>query len=135
MRRIYRFTLIIVFLGIIYLSFVFYSRWSQKRALIQRLEESGALKNRKIVEAYGGDKLTILDFYATPSSIRPGEKSLLCYGVSNSKNVRIEPHVDNVWPSLSHCVEVTPTSSMVYKLIAQDADGNTITATAAVEVY
>ena len=129
MRRLFRFTWLVALLGCIYLGLTFYSRWSQKQALIQRLEESKALKDRAVVEAYGGDNLTV-DFYAAPSVVRPGETAQLCYGVSNSRSVRIEPHVERVWPSLSHCVEVTPSATTFYKLVAEDGDGNTATATA-----
>ena len=134
MRRMFRFTWLVVLLGCIYLGLTFHSRWSQKQALIQRLEESKAMKDRAVVEAYGGDNLTILDFYATPTAIRPGETAQLCYGVSNSQSVRIEPHVESVWPSLSHCVEVTPSATTFYRLVAEDTDGNTATATAYVRV-
>ena len=134
MRREFRFTWLLALLACIYLGLIFYSRWSQKRALIQSLEEGKALKDRAVVEAYGRDNLTILGFYATPSVIRPGETAQLCYGVSNSIRVRIEPHVESVWPSLSQCVKVAPSADTVYTLIAEDAGGKTATAAATVKV-
>ena len=87
-----------------------------------------------MVDAYGGESLAILNFYANPATIRPGETTQLCYSVPNAENVRIEPPVENVWPSLSRCVDVTPTDDTVYTLIAEDDSGNTVTANTTVEV-
>lgn len=135
MRRMFRFTWIIVVAVCIYLAWTFYSRWNDNRAFIRRLEERKSAHDRAVVDAYGGGRLTILGFYATPSTIRHGEKAQLCYSVSNSKSVRIVPPVENVWPSLTRCVDVAPTSTTVYRLIAEGPDGNTKTAIAAVTVH
>ncbi len=134
MRKAYRFTWLLIAAGCLYLGWIYYSRWSEKRALIERVEERKAAQARAVVDAYGGDRLTILTFYAMPGTIRRGGKAQLCYGVSNSERVRIEPPVKNVWPSFSRCVEVTPGSDTVYKLIAEDGKGHTASATTTVIV-
>lgn len=135
MRRVFRFTwwILLVF-ACIYLGLIYYSRRSAERELLQDLEEQKALQERAIVDAYGGDNLAILNFYANPATIRPGETTQICYSVPNAESVRIEPHVENVWPSLSRCVDVAPASDTVYTLTAEDAAGNTVTATTTVEV-
>jgi hypothetical protein len=135
MRKVFRFTWLLLPAGCIYLGWVFYSRWSDNHALIQRLEDSKAARHRAVVEAYGGDRLTILDFYAAPGTIHRGGKTQLCYSVSNSKSVRIEPPVENVWPSLDRCVEVHPIADTAYRLIAEDANGHTATASVMVKVH
>jgi len=139
MRKVFRFTWLLVAVGCIYLGWVFYSRWSENHALTERLEEHQAAQARAqasaMLKAYGGDRLTILAFYATPSGIRRGQKARLCYGVSNSKSVRIEPPVENVWPSLSRCVEVSPRADTVYRLIAEDANGQVQTVSTRVTVH
>ncbi len=135
MRRAFRFMWVLLPAGCIYLGWVYYSRWSDNRALIQRMEESKAAQDHAVVQAYGGDRLSILDFYAAPGTIRRGEKAQLCYSVSNSTSVRIEPPVQNVWPSLDRCVEVRPRTSTAYKLIAEDAKGHTLTARVMVKVH
>jgi hypothetical protein len=134
MRRMFRFTWFVVIAACIYLGWNFYSRWSEKRTLIQRLEENKRSQDRDVLDLYGGDRLTILAFYATPPTIHQGESTQLCYGVSNSESVRIEPPVKNVWPSFSRCVEVTPKEDTVFRLIAEDAEGNTATAETTVKV-
>jgi len=118
----------------IFAGWTFYSRWAENRAYTQRLEEQKAAQAQAVIDAYGGDRLTILAFYVTPSTIRRGEKAQLCYGVSNSKSIRVEPPVKNIWPSFSNCVEVAPQRDTVYKLIAEDANGNTKTVSTAIKV-
>jgi len=59
----------------------------------------------------------ITNFYAYPEHPAPGEKTLLCYGVENATEVRLEPPVDRVWPTLTRCVEA-PARAATYKLIA-----------------
>ena len=135
MRKVYGITWVSVTVACIYLGWVFYSRWSENRAFIRSLEERKAAQDRAVVEKYGGGRRTILGFYATPPTIRPGETAQLCYSVSNAESVRIEPPVKNVWPSLSRCVEVTPGSDTVYKLIAEDSKGNTEMASVTVKVH
>jgi hypothetical protein len=113
---------------------VYYGRRSATRDLIQDLEERKASEERAVADAYGGDRLSILNFYANPASIRRGETTQLCYSVPNAESVRIDPPVKNVWPSRSRCVDVAPQSDTTYTLIAEDADGNTVTADTTVEV-
>jgi len=135
MRRVLRITWwVLVAFACIYLGSVYYSRWSAKNSLKQRLEERKATQERAVVDAYGGENLTILNFYANPAAIRRGETTQLCYSVPNAESVRIEPPVKNVWPSRSRCVDVAPTSDTLYTLIAEDDGGNTVTADTTVEV-
>jgi hypothetical protein len=134
MRKLFRVTLLIFVVAGIYLGWIYYSRWNEKREFVRRLSEPKEKQDRAIVDAYGGGRLTILDFYATPASIRRGAKAQLCYSVSSSKTVRIEPPVANVWPSLGRCVEISPQKDTVYKLIAEDDAGQKKIATAEVKV-
>ena len=120
--------------AILYLGWTFFMRWSDNRSIVQEIEETKAEQARKTAEAYGGGALTILSFYSTPSIIQRGEITQLCYSVSNSESVRIEPPVKNVWPSLSRCVDVSPDKDTVYTLTAEDAEGNTVTADTSVKV-
>ena len=134
MRKAYRFTWMFVVVIILYLGWTFYSRWSTNRAFKQHMEEINASQESTISKSYGGGELKILGFYATPPAVHPGESAQLCYSVASAESVRIEPHVDNVWPSYFRCVPVTPMKETTYKLIAEDAEGNTTTAETTVEV-
>jgi hypothetical protein len=132
--KFFRFTWLILIAAGIYLGWTYYSRWRENRDFIQRLEERKESKDRFIMEAYGSGRLTIMGFYASPSIVHRGERSQLCYSVANSKSIRIEPPLKDVWPSLSRCIEISPQRDTVYRLIAEDAEGHTKTATAEVRV-
>ena len=134
MRKAYRLTLMIAVMIVLYLGWTFYSRWSDNQAFKQRMEELNTSQESTVSKSYGGGELKILGFYATPPAVRPGESAQLCYSVASAESVRIEPHVDHVWPSYSRCVEVTLMKETTYKLIAEDADGNTVTAETTVKV-
>lgn len=135
MRRASRYTwLILLAFACIYLSWIYYTRRSANRALSEEIRERQEAQERAVLDAYGGGELAILNFYANPAAIRKGETTQICYSAPNAESVRIEPPVKNVWPSRSRCVEVSPTSDTVYTLIAEDANGNTVTAETAVEV-
>ena len=134
MRKAYSVTLVTASLVCVYLGWIYYLRWSENRAFVRRLAEPKEAQDRAIVDAYGGGRLTLLGFYATPATIRRGEKAQLCYGVSNSKTVRIEPPIKNIWPSFSRCVEIAPESDTVYRLIAEDAAGHKLMATTTIKV-
>lgn len=135
MRRVFRFTwLILAVFACLYLGLIFYSRRSANQDLIRDLEERKASQDQAVADAYGGNSVSILNFYANPAAIHPGETTQLCYSVPNAESLRIEPAVERVWPSLSRCVDVAPTSDTVYTLIAEDAGGNTVTAETTVEV-
>jgi hypothetical protein len=132
MRKVIIFTGLIIIC--IYLGWTYYSKWYDHRIAMQK-EEQKAAQDRAFAKTYGGNQLTIFGFYANPGAIHPGEKAQLCYNVNNADSVRIEPPVKNVWPSLGRCVEVMPRKTTVYKLIAEDASGQTKTATTTVEIF
>lgn len=135
MRKRYFITISIIAILGLYLGFTYYSRWRDNRELMRRLEERRQSQEPRIPENYRGTELKIVNFYASPSVINKGQKAQLCYAVINSAKVRIEPPVENVWPSLSRCVAVTPESTTTYRLIAEDEKGNTKKAGATIEVF
>jgi len=127
-------TILILIFACIYLSWVFYARYRNNHALLQRQEEIKAEQDTAFLKAYGDPNLKISNFYPYPGAIRRGQTTKLCYSVSNATKVRIEPPVEYVWPSFSRCVEVAPVKNTVYKLFAEDAAGNTKTASVEIKV-
>jgi len=123
-RRILPYSSALSALAVLYVAWIFFSRWHDERARERAAAEASARSNAKIVEMYGSGKLKVLNFYATSGTIRRGEKTLLCYGVANAVTVRIEPGVEPLKPSLSRCVEVAPRVETRYTLTAEDASGN-----------
>jgi hypothetical protein len=112
-----------VILACLYAGYVLGNRWWQNRTLEREAREREAEAHRSIVERYGDGALKILTLYANPPVLQSGQSGLLCYGVANAANVRFEPQIPDAGPSLSRCLEVRPTRSTTYKLIAIGRDG------------
>ena len=133
---VYTSTLLVI--GALYVGGVFLFRWESNRAEDRRTAEKIAQQKtadaQRAYESLGGSQFAILNFYVTPSLIHPGESTQLCYGVSNAKEVRIDPPAGNVWPSAARCISASPRKETTYTLTAVDAQGNTKTATLTVQV-
>jgi hypothetical protein len=116
-----------------YIGWVFYSRWAANQSIAEKAAEKTRTQDQKTFDLMGGDRFEILVYAANPPVIRAGEKSSLCYSVSNAKEVKIEPKTEEpVWPAYSRCVHVSPRKSTKYTLTIDDGAGHT--KTAAVEV-
>ena len=114
---------------------MFFSRWQENRAYDERASQRTRAQNQRTVELMGGDKFEILDFYVSPVSIEAGESAEVCYSVANAKQVRLDPPAGPVWPSYSRCLDVAPHKDTTYTLTAEDAAGNTKTATTTLRVH
>lgn len=123
-----------LFVGL-YVGWTFYSRWEADRALAEQAAEKERTQDQRTVEAMGGNRFEILGYVANPSVIQAGQKSDLCYSVSNAKSVKIEPQADEpVWPAFSRCVYVSPRKTTKYTLTIEDGAGQTKTASVEVRV-
>jgi hypothetical protein len=122
--------LVVALLGVV---FVMVSRWQERRNFERQAAQERAEKQREqdrlAVEQLGGQEFAILSLYASPTVIHRGETAQLCYGVANAKSVTLQPQPQPVWPSIAHCVEVSPTQSTTYTLTSKDDNGNTKTQT------
>lgn len=78
--------------------------------------------------------VTISQFYVSPTHIGKGERAQVCYGVDGAAKVHLDPDVEEVWPAMSHCVEVHPTTTTTYTLTALDSAGHSVTRNATLEV-
>jgi hypothetical protein len=132
--RIYLIVSAVAFILVgLYIGWIFYSRWQANQAIAEHTAEKQRSKDQQTFEAMGGNRFDILSYAANPSTIQAGEKSSLCYSVSNAKNVNIEPQTEEpVWPAFSRCVHVSPRETTTYTLTIDDGAGHT--KTAAVEV-
>jgi hypothetical protein len=63
------------------------------------------------------EPVKITQFYAPPNP-PSGEKMLICYGVENAKEVRLDPPVETVFPAMARCFEYTPKKAVTLKLTA-----------------
>jgi len=118
--------LLVALLGVL---FVMFSRWQDARNIdrqaVQQRAEKQREQDRLAVEQLGGKEFTILSFYASPTLIRRGQSAQLCYGVSNAKTVKLDPQTQPVWPSVAHCVDVSPSKTTTYRLTIEDGKGGT----------
>lgn len=134
MPKRFRITIALIPLIAAYLGWIYYSRWSREQSMLEQVQERKAAQTGNISDIYGDGSVKILMFYPVPPSIRPGETAQVCYGVASAESVRIEPPIGDIWPSASRCVEVSPKEDTVYKLTAEDSQGNSVTAETAVNV-
>jgi hypothetical protein len=118
----------------LYLGWVFYSRWEANRAIMNNAAEKRRRNDAEAVEAMGGNRFDILSFSADPASIHSGERSSLCYSVSNAKSVNLDPPAEPVWPAFYRCVNASPRATTTYTLTIEDGAGHTKTASVEVKV-
>ena len=127
LRRVLPFISVALFLALLYDGWIFYSRWNDTRRAGQERVEKEARAARQTLDRIGGSQLKILNFYATPNLIQRGHQANACYSVVNAKTLRMEPPVGDVYPALSHCLQVAPRKTTEYKLFAEDGAGHTAT--------
>ena len=128
------YTSLLLAIAALYVGWVFFSRRQDRREFEEKAAAKKRDEDRRAVEMMGGNRFEILTFYATPGAIHRGETAQVCYGVSNTKTVRLEPQSNPVWPSLARCVDVAPKKDTTYTLTIEDGKGNTKTATLTVQV-
>ena len=71
-----------------------------------------------------GTAVRITQFYAITGEMTDADRNTICYGVANAKTVRMEPPVENLWPTATRCFWVEPRQDTTYKLIAEGFDGS-----------
>jgi hypothetical protein len=119
----------------LYVGWVLYSRSQANQAIEKEAAEKRRAQDQQTFEMMGGDRFDILVYAANPPIIQVGEKSSLCYSVSNAKAVKIEPQTEEpVWPAFSRCVHVSPRKTTEYTLTIEDGAGHTKSATVEVVV-
>jgi hypothetical protein len=67
----------------------------------------------------------ITQFYATAPALPRGESTNICYGVEGASAVTIDPPVEQLKPTLSRCISVSPTETTTYTLTAANEQGKT----------
>jgi len=121
-------------LAALYSGWIFYSRRQIAAEAERQLQQKQVDEDRRVVAEFGGDQLRILSFGATTGEVPPGGRVVLCYGVSNATEVKIEPGVEPIKPAVSHCLDVFPKKTTTYTLKAEDARGNSKSATLTIRV-
>src|SRR3954451_14719240 len=134
LRKALPFLSIVIIAAAAYDGWRFYSRWNDARETERRNLAKEADNARQTIDRLGGGQLKILSFYGSPGAIRRGEHANICYGVYGAKSVRIEPPVEELRPAVSHCLQVSPSKSTEYKLVAEDNLGHIVTQSLVLQV-
>jgi hypothetical protein len=124
-RRILPYTTAVAVIAVLYVLWVFTSRWVENRRMEREAAARQAAAAKQDPAIASGSSLKILNFYASKGVIARGEEARLCYGVANAKTVRLDPPVERVWPSMARCFEVSPKRETRYTLTAEDEHGRT----------
>jgi hypothetical protein len=124
-RRILPYTTAAAVIAVLYVFWVFTSRWVENRRMESESAARQAAANKEDPAIASGSALKILNFYASKGVIAHGEEARLCYGVANAKTVRLDPPVERVWPSIARCFAVSPKRETRYTLTAEDEHGHT----------
>ncbi len=78
-------------------------------------------------EAPSGDRPRILIFTPRPDSFATGRPTSLCYAVSETLRVRLDPDIGDVEPARTlTCVRVSPARTTTYQLTAEGKDGHQV---------
>jgi hypothetical protein len=123
LRQLLPFTSVGLAVAALYLVWVGLSRQSMNRESERVQQQKTRKDSGGIPQELAGSDLKILHFYASPSEVIEGEKANVCYGVLNAAEVRLEPPVEELYPTLNRCVSVSPRRTGEYRLIAQSAAG------------
>ncbi len=123
LRTATRYTWILIVVALLYVGWIFYSRKAEQKEMQRAAQQKQLEDTQKVVDTYGGNNLKLIHFYVSPAVISKGQSSQLCYGIANAKTLTIT-NVENVWPSLNRCIDLTPAKTTTYTLNAEDAQGH-----------
>jgi hypothetical protein len=93
-----------------------------------------ASKNREESADRAKPAVRITQFYAATPHIGRGDRAALCFGAEGASDVRLEPPVEQLWPTIARCFEVKPTTTTTYTLTALEASGHSVSEKTTIEV-
>jgi hypothetical protein len=129
------YTTILLVIVAIYVGWIFYSRWRDRKEAQERADAAQQAQQKKVVDqVFGSGQVKLLNFSISPIRLQRGESAHLCYGVSNAVSVTIEPHVEDTKPSYNHCFDISPKTNTTYTLTAKDKAGRVETGSLTVTV-
>jgi hypothetical protein len=111
-----------IVLALVYLGVVFVTRYKADREMERAWRAREAAKYKRSTLSVGTG-VRILQFYASSGEIARGEHATVCYGVENTRAVRLDPAIEQLEPSLNRCFSVSPRQTTTFKLTATGQDG------------
>ncbi len=135
LQKVVPFTSVAVLIGAIYAGWTLYSRHESnieaQRALKAKQEEA---RQHQASQIFGGGEIRFLNFSSDAAVLKRGKTAQLCYGVVNAKGLKLDPPIEPVKPSASHCLEIAPKKTTTYTLTADDGAGHNKTVSLEVRV-
>ena len=101
--------------------------WNQRRDAtlhMLRAARSGRPLESGAPAGPTGTAVRITQFYARSNEMTDADRNLICYGVENATTVRIDPPIENLFPSRNRCIWAEPKRNTTYTLYAEGADGS-----------
>ena len=125
LQGILPYTTVLVILVAVWVAWILYSRHGESaraQAEIEAKQEQARKETNDLIFQHG--ELTFTTFEAADGTVRPGQKTELCYGVVNAKSMKIDPPIEQIKPSSRHCMEIAPQKTTTYTITADDGAGH-----------
>jgi hypothetical protein len=125
-RKILPYTTVLMIIVVLWAAWVLYSRHADNakaEADLQAKREQAQRDNANFVLQHG--ELTFTTFEAADGTLKRGQSTELCYGVVNAKSVKLDPPVEQIKPSIRHCMDIAPKKTTIYTITAEDGAGHT----------
>jgi hypothetical protein len=132
-KRVLRSAIVGLVIALAYLAWVRMSRRSVSQEFERQVQERETAKYRGLLPSYGTE-VKILQFYVSRREVAKGDSTLVCYGVDNTRSVRIEPLAEPLIPLPGKCVAFAPKRTTTLKLVAEGTHGGEATRSLTVRV-
>src|SRR3989442_6852373 len=84
-RNPFVYTTTLIAVAVVYVGFVFFSRWEENRAIEERAKAKEREEAARAVEIMGGNRLEIQSFSGSPGILRRGGAGQVLFGVGRAK--------------------------------------------------
>jgi hypothetical protein len=124
-RKILPYTTVLMIIVALWVAWIFYSRHAENaraEADLRAKQEQAQRDNANFVLQHG--ELTFTTFEASDGTVKRGQTTQLCYGVVNAKSIKLDPPVEQIKPSVRHCMDIAPKKTTTYTITAEDAAGH-----------
>src|SRR2546427_5673515 len=90
-RNPFVYTTTLIAVAVVYVGFVFFSRWEENRTIEERAKAKEREEAARAVEMMGGNRLEIQSFSGSPRILRRGETGLVWYGGGEEQRGGVNP--------------------------------------------
>ncbi len=129
------YTTVLMIIVALWVAWIFYSRRAENAKAEAELQAKQAQAQKDAADfVLQHGELTFTTFEAADGTLKRGQTTELCYGVVNAKSVKLDPPVEQLKPSIRHCMDIAPKKTTVYTITAADGAGHTKSASLTVHV-